>query len=518
MSFAPNTTLLPGIFALHGLWQASRPALVCEDRSLNWDQFNRRMNQVANGLATLGLKQGDRVCVMMSNSISMAEVLFGIMKAGCVSVPINLSVTDAAITGMIEDSGSCALFASKDQSARIDAAGIANEGEIARRRISTGDSRDGWLNYASWSASQPESEPNVSIEPSDFLNIIYSSGTTGEPKGIVHCHQTRLNFARDASVALRYHGEVRTLISLGMFSNISWVSMLCTLLVGGCLVISRKFEPRETLQILQNERITHTSMVPLQFQKLVSVQRQENYDLSSFRAPMSCGSSLHPDTKKQVMEYLSAGIIELYGLTEGPITTLDPEDNERRPGSVGKPTIGAHIRIMDDNDNDVQAGQSGEVLGYNEYMMSGYHNRPQATADVTWIDETGKPWLRTGDIGKLDEDGFLYIVGRKKDLIISGGQNIYPEDIESIIMKHESVAEVAVIGVQSLKWGETPLAVIVPEAGQVPDPDTVVNWCNARLGKQQRIAGVRFLDSLPRNPNGKVLKRKLRQQFKDLVY
>ena len=518
MSFAPKTILLPEICALHGHWQSSHPALVCGDRRLNWGEFNRRLNQVANGLKAIGLSKGDRVCVLMANGIPMAEVLFGIMKAGCVAVPINLSVPDIAIAGMIKDSGSTALFASADQAQRADVAGIAMQGLIAKRRFTTGDSRDGWLDYADWSSSQSDSEPDVAIEPADHLNIIYSSGTTGEPKGIVHCHQTRLNFARDASVALQYHGEIRTLISLGMFSNISWVSMLCTLLQGGCLVISRKFEPRATLQLMQDERISHTSMVPLQYQKLVSAQRQHQYDLSALRAPMSCGSSLHPSTKQQVIEHLSAGIIVLYGLTEGPITTIDPGDTEGREGSVGKPTIGSHIRLLDENNNDVETGESGEILGYNEYMMSGYHNRPEATEEVMWVDKNGRPWLRTGDIGKLDEDGFLYIAGRKKDLIISGGQNIYPEDIESVIMQNKSVAEVAVIGVQSQKWGETPLAVIVGEEETTLDPDEIVAWCNAKLGKQQRIADAMILDSLPRNPNGKVLKRELRQQFKDLVY
>lgn len=513
MSFAPKTALLPEIIALHGHWRASQAALVCGEQCLNWAEFNQRLNQVANGLMAMGLKKGARVCVLMENGIPMVEVLFGIVKSGCVAVPINLSVTDAAIGGMIEDSGSSALFATTAQAQRLDLAGLALTGEIASRRITTGDAQAGWLNFNTWSHAQSSSEPVVNISPEDIANIIYSSGTTGEPKGIVHSHQTRLNFARDAVIALHYHGEVRTLISLGMFSNISWVSMLCTLLVGGCLVISRKFDPRTCLQIIQDQRISHTSMVPLQYQKLVAAQCEYMLDLSSLRAPMSCGSSLHPGTKKQVMKYLSPGIIELYGLTEGPITTIDSRDSEGREGSVGKPTIGAHIRLLDNQNNDVEAGQSGEILGYNEYMMSGYHNRPQATAEVTWIDATGRTWLRTGDIGKLDQDGFLYIVGRKKDVIISGGQNIYPEDIEAIIMQYELVAEVAVIGIASEQWGETPFAIIVPTEENTLDIDKLVNWCNQKLGKQQRIAAAVLIDELPRNPNGKILKRDLRQQF-----
>jgi acyl-CoA synthetase (AMP-forming)/AMP-acid ligase II len=232
---------------------------------------------------------------------------------------------------------------------------------------------------------------------------------------------------------------------------------------------------------------------------------------------MSCGSALGAELKQQVMKHVCAGVIELYGLTEGPITTCDPEDSEGHEGSVGLPLFGSELRLLDDDGHEVANGEAGEIVGFCGYMMSGYHNREDATAECTWFDEKGRAWLRTGDIGRLDDDGFLYIVGRKKDLILSGGQNVYPEDIEQCILAHEAVAEVAVIGVASRKWGETPLALVVPAAGARADTGELVAWANARLGKQQRIAGVQLLEELPRNANGKVLKRVLRERFKDLT-
>ncbi len=349
------------------------------------------------------------------------------------------------------------------------------------------------------------------IRPADPLNIIYSSGTTGMPKGIVHSHQSRLNFARDMAIALRYQGQVRTLVTLGLYSNISWVSMLCTMLTGGCIYIHKRFDPVETLRTIQQERITHTSMVPLQYQRLVTEQKIHGFDTTSLKAPMSVGSSLHAELKQLVMDHLSSGIIEVYGLTEGPITVCDPEDSEGHSGSVGLPVFGSELRLLDDDDKEVSVGEAGEIVGICSFMMSGYHNREDATAECTWIDEKGRAWLRTGDIGRLDGDGFLYIVGRKKDLILSGGQNVYPEDIEQCIVCHEAVAEVAVIGVESRKWGETPLALVVPAPGTDIDPRELLEWANARLGRQQRIAGVQLLEELPRNANGKILKRELRR-------
>jgi acyl-CoA synthetase (AMP-forming)/AMP-acid ligase II len=515
---AHTPALLPSILAGHGQWKASRTAVVCDGESLNWNQFNRRLNQVANGLREAGLQKGDRVGVVMGNSLEMALVLFGIMKGGFVSVPINISVTDEAISTMLSDSGARALFATPDQASRIDEGLIGCASLAPGARFASGGERAGWVEFEHWRAAQADSEPRVDILPEDSLNIIYSSGTTGMPKGIVHCHQSRLNFARDLALALRYTGQVRTLVNLGLYSNISWVSMLCSMLNGGCFHIQRRFDPLETLRTIEKEGITHCSMVPLQYQRLVSEQKIHGFDLSSLEAPMSVGSALHPDLKQQVIEHLCAGVIELYGLTEGPITICDPEDGADHVGSVGLPIFGSELRLLGDDDRDVPAGEPGEIVGFCRYMMSGYHNREDATAECTWFDEKGRAWIRTGDIGRLDGDGFLYIVGRKKDLILSGGQNVYPEDIEQCIARHEAVAEVAVIGVDSRKWGETPLALVVPQAGTGIDTGELMTWANARLGKQQRIAGVKLLDELPRNANGKILKRELRLQFKDVSY
>jgi len=200
-------------------------------------------------------------------------------------------------------------------------------------------------------------------------------------------------------------------------------------------------------------------------------------------------------------------------LTEGLITVLEPEDLERKPRSVGKPVLGAEIRILDDEGREASCGETGEIVGRGRLVMAGYHAQADANREVSWFDEMGRQWLRTGDLGRLDEDGYLYIVDRKKDMILSGGQNVYPVDIEMVMRTHPCIAEVAVFGVPSPRWGETPLAAVVLHAGRAAAPAELVEWTNGRVGKQQRISGVVVRESLPRNPNGKVLKRELRREY-----
>jgi acyl-CoA synthetase (AMP-forming)/AMP-acid ligase II len=228
---------------------------------------------------------------------------------------------------------------------------------------------------------------------------------------------------------------------------------------------------------------------------------------------MCCGSPLVPSLKRSARDALDCELIELYGLTEGLVTTLAPEDFDRKIDSVGKPVPGQRLVILGNDDDVLPRGEAGEIVGIGPLVMSGYHNRSDANAEATWIHPDGTRWLRTGDIGRLDEEGFLYLVDRKKDMILSGGQNIYPADIEAVMLRHPDVAEVAVIGIPSDKWGETPLAVVVLQAGTQVDGEALKSWTNERVGKQQRIADARFVAELPRNPNGKVLKRELRRHY-----
>jgi acyl-CoA synthetase (AMP-forming)/AMP-acid ligase II len=258
-------------------------------------------------------------------------------------------------------------------------------------------------------------------------------------------------------------------------------------------------------------------MVPVMYERMMAADDNDRFNVAAMRGMMSAGSPLRETVKAALFERFECGIIELYGLTEGVITTLDPEDAATRLSSVGLPLLGTDLKILDEADTECPVGTAGEVVSSGRIVMPEYLGRAEASKEALWVDEDGMHWLRTGDIGYLDEEGYLYIVDRKKDMILSGGQNIYPQDIEAVIVSHPDIEDVAVIGVKSKKWGETPLALITLKNGKGRSEDIKL-WANERLGKQQRIAGLEFIDEIPRNPNGKILKRDLRETYKDRIF
>ena len=450
--FDKPTALLPELIALNGQWQAEKAAVLQGERRLTWKEFDGSTNRIANGLAGLGMGAGARIAVLMSNSIEMVELLFGSGKASVSAVPLNVSVSDAAIAGMIIDSGAGAVAASDDHCARIDALVAAGRLPSTLQLIGIDAPGGRWRDLRVFRDAQSSQRPAVAVKPETECNIIYSSGTTAVPKGIVHSHLCRMYWANDLALALRYHSGAVTLCSLGLFSNISWVAMLATILVGGTIVVMREFSPRALFEHIERYRVTHGTFVPVQFQRMLEARDLPAHDLSSLETIMCCGSPMTPALKRATRDRLGCNLIELYGLTEGIVTTLAPEDFDRKIESVGRPIPGQQIAIVGSDDREVARGVDGEIVGLGPLAMEGYHNRPDATAEATWVDASGRRWMRTGDIGRLDDEGFLYIVDRKKDMILSGGQNIYPADIEAVMLQHPSVTEVAVIGVPDPTW------------------------------------------------------------------
>jgi len=275
-----------------------------------------------------------------------------------------------------------------------------------------------------------------------------------------------------------------------------------------------KFDAAAYLQLAQSERVTHTMLVPVQYQRIMARPDFSQYDLARFHIKFSTSAPFSAALKADVLARWPGGLVEFYGMTEGGGTCiLEAHLYPDKLHTVGRPAPGHDIRLIDEAGRQVPSGEAGEVVGHSPGMMQGYHNRPGQTRAAEWFDRLGKRFIRTGDIGRFDADGFLTLFDRRKDLIISGGFNIYPSDLEGILRQHPAVLEAAVVGVSSEQWGETPVAYVVLKPGQTVPAAELKQWVNGRVGKTQRLADLRYLDELPRSAIGKVLKRELRDRY-----
>jgi acyl-CoA synthetase (AMP-forming)/AMP-acid ligase II len=501
---------LPEVWAAHAKWRGDRVAVVCKDRRSTWGELGERMNRVANALRAAGLRKGDKVALLMTNGIEMLEIMLGAIKGGFVIVPLSSMITPQTAAMMVSDSGARALFISADL---LPLAEESFEGKgAAPLCIGVGCADAGLREYEDFLASSDTQAVEVGRDPEDEFIIVYSSGTTGTPKGIVHTHRTRHHLAYCMGLELGVTDRSVVLATTALHANGTWLVLLPALLTGATIVLMDKFSPSAFLDLVAAERVTHTFMVPPQFAAILAAPELAAADLSSLGVMLSGGAPFPPETKRQAVARIGFGLHELYGCTEGIGTMIKPELILEKPGSVGLPLLGMDVAIIDEEGRVLPRGATGEIVGYGPGLMKGYHNRPEATEEAIWRDPSGRTWLRTGDIGKLDEDGCLTVLDRKKDMIVSGGYNVFAGDIEPVVAGHPDVAEVTVIGVPDQRWGEVPLALVVPR-GPSADPQAIVGWANERLAKHQRIAAVEFRERFPRNALGKVLKRELRQSY-----
>jgi acyl-CoA synthetase (AMP-forming)/AMP-acid ligase II len=455
---------------------------------------------VASALVSLGIRKGDKVALLAPNGVEAIEVLFGAMRAGGVAVPLPLMAHPDHLAQLVADSDAKVLFTAAPLTTTR-----------APRVIALPPDPDG--GYEELLRSASPSPPPIALSPGDDCNIIYSSGTTGVPKGIVHTHGSRAMFTFGLKLMFRIDETAITLVTTPLYTNGTWMTLLPTVASGGTTVLAETFGARALLDIVQRERCTHTFMVPTQLTMVLAEPTFDAHDLSSLRIVISAAAPLHTDTKREILRRMTRGLMELYGMTEGLGTVLQPEDVERKIASVGQPIPGTEIRIVDDAGKELGPGEIGEIVGTSPGVMRGYYKKPKESEALLWKDPSGTPFLRTGDIGKKDEDGFVYVLDRKKDMILTGGVNVYASDLEEAFSRHPDVAEAAAIAIPHEKWGETPLVLVVPRAGARADAEEIRAWGNDRLGKHQRASRVELRESLPRNALGKVLKRELREAY-----
>ena len=490
---------LSDLIRAHAVERGARTAVADERQATSYADLNRLMDRVAAGLQRDGVTQGTAIAIVSHPSVEQAAVFLGALRAGCVAAPIAPSATPEQIGAMIRDSGSPLVFLDEANAAALDGQPIsATKMPLAEL--------DGWL-----PAEGTEPAP-VTVRPEDGFNIIYSSGTTGTPKGIVQSHAMRwAHISRNAALGF---GEAVAMIATPLYSNTTLVTFLPTIGNGGTAVIMGKFDAHRYLELAEQYRATHTMLVPVQYQRIMALPDFDRFDLSSFRVKTCTSAPFKAELKADVVTRWPGLLIEYYGMTEGGASCgLNCTEHPDKLHTVGRPLPGHEIRLIDEEGREVAPGETGEVVGRSPTMMTGYHGREQATREAEWYDAEGNRFIRHGDVARFDEDGFLILMDRKKDLIISGGYNIYPSDLESVLMRHPAVADATVIGVPSDAWGETPVGFYVPRHGAMEDQNTVLQWLNGQVGKTQRLSALHAIDELPRSAIGKVLKRELRDRL-----
>jgi acyl-CoA synthetase (AMP-forming)/AMP-acid ligase II len=485
---------IPDRIRAHAAAAPGRAALVQDGVSRSYADLDRAMDAVAAALQRAGVAPTESIAICAATSLDYATLFLGALRAGVAVAPLAPSSTAEALAGMVRDSGARIFFL--DAGVEAEMAGELPGLAVPRQRL------EGLANWAGDGVPAP-----VAIEPRWPFNIIYSSGTTGAPKGIVQSHGMRQHHVERAN-ALGYGDGSVTLLSTPLYSNTTLVSFLPSLAHGGTVVLMAKFDAGAWLRLAASARATHTMLVPVQYTRLLAHPDFDSTDLSSLRMKFCTSAPFSAAAKREVLDRMPGGLVEYFGMTEGGGTcVLVAHEWPDKLHTVGRPAPGHDIRLIDEAGVEVPVGEIGEIVGHSGATMSGYHNRPDATSAAIWISPEGKRFVRTGDVGRFDAEGFLTLMDRKKDMIISGGFNIYPSDIEAVLRELPEVADAAVVGVPSAKWGETPVAFVV---GRGADADAIRAAANARLGKTQRLAAVVLMDELPRSHIGKVLKRELR--------
>ena len=477
-------------------------------RLLRYGELDALADRVAAALQREGVRPGEPVALCAAPTVEQVAAVLGALRAGAVPAPVAPSVTPAQFGAMLADAGARLAFVDALALPLLPAA------PSGLRCVALDDAAPG-VCFEAWLAPAGAVPQPVTLAPADPFNIIYSSGTTGTPKGIVqphgmrHAHMQRAGFYGMAADSV-------LLLATPLYSNTTLVAFYPALGAGARVHLMRKFDAAAYLQLAQDLRATHTMLVPVQYRRLLAQPDFDRHDLSAFRMKLCTSAPFDAALKADVLARWPGGLLEVYGMTEGGGSCmLEAHAHPDKLHTVGRPPAGHDLRLIGEDGRELPAGPDavGEVVGRSPSMMTGYHGRAAQTREAEWHDAEGRRYIRTGDVGRFDADGFLILMDRRKDLVISGGYNIYPGDLEAVLRQHPAVDDAAVIGVPSARWGETPVAWIVPRPGQDVDAEALRAWANARLGRTQRLAALQWTAELPRSSIGKVLKRELRERW-----
>lgn len=502
---------------------AERIAIVCEgeEQSLTFHELNADVNRLAHALRAFGLQPGDRVAILQPNCHRFILALFGVQKAGLVPVCLNTRYAAREHAFILNDCSARALLIAHECVDTI--APVRGALSTVEHYLCTDGDANGMLNMMAVMAAQPTCEPGIEVEADALARLWYTSGTTGRPKGAMITHAIQSEhlklFLMNMEVAI---GPDDAMLHVGPMTHASGNYILPHVVRGARNVILPRFDPARTLETVVRQRITMLHLVPTMLFRLLEVAEQGTFDVGSVKRINYGAAPMPVSVLRRAIQVFGPVFRQHYGLTEAvqPVTLLLPEEHVlegdetvmRRLASAGRPALGVEVRVVDDQGHDVKPGEMGEIVVRGPHVMQGYWNLPEATAETL-----RDGWLHTKDMATIDEDGFIYIVDRKDDLIISGGFNIYPREVEEALYGHPAVREAVVFGVPDEEWGEAVMALVALNGGQAVTADALIAHCRQHLASYKKPRFIRFVPELPKSAVGKVLRRELKAQYRSSV-
>lgn len=493
-------------------YRPNHPCFVCGEERYTFKTFNAYVNKLANALLASGLVKGDKFATILPNCSQLMAAYWAAAKTGLVIVPSSTMLNESGLLTLLKNSDTALVIADASfggvlQALRGEIPAIADDRYIL---VGMDNQSNRFCDYREFiGPASEENPPEVPIDDHDMYNIMYSSGTTGAPKGIIHTHYVRAMYCTIFSSSWRMTPESVVLHAGAIVFNGAMLDLMPWMFLGAKYILHKSFNAEAVITDIEREKVTHIVMVPAQIIAILNSPAFDPAKLASLEMIHNVGAPLLLEYKHRLNKTLPGRFYELYGLTEGFMTVLDKHDAIRKVGSVGVPAPFMELRIMDVYGNECAPGEIGEICGKSPMMMLGYYKQPDLTQKAI-VDG----WLHTGDAGYVDEDGFLFLVDRIKDMIISGGVNVYPKDIEEVVIQHPGVRDVAIIGVPDEKWGEVPVAAVIFHPDAEVTPEQLLEWTNRNVhAKFQRIHDVVPMNTFPSNVAGKMLKRKMRDEY-----
>jgi acyl-CoA synthetase (AMP-forming)/AMP-acid ligase II len=479
------------------------------DRTITFRDLNDRVNRLANKFLSLGFREKDKMAILLYNRSEYVEIIFALAKIGVTSVPINFRLVGEEIKYILNDSDVKGLILEEEFIGKITPVRSQLNLESDKYFVLGEKTAEGMVPYETLHEDSCSEEPGVNVDGNSCFVMSYTSGTTGRPKGVVASHKAKILDALAQAIAFKIIEDDVHLVAAPLCHSGGMFFCLARLIVGGTVCIMRQFDAEEALKLIEEKKITNTFMVPTMYNFILELPEstRQKYNVGSMRVLICAGAPLPTRVKEGAIRFFhNAGLIEFYGLTESAIATyLQPSDQLRKIRCAGKPFWGVEIKLVNERREEVSVHETGEILLKSPYMMEGYYKRGKERFEGEW--------LCTGDLARQDEEGYFYIVDRKIDMIISGGENIYPAEIEEVLYSNPKILESAVIGIPDEKWGESVIAVVALKKGESADEGEIVEFCRARLAGYKIPKRAVFLMELPKNSSGKILKRVLREGY-----